>query len=211
MPALLIQNGNNSTILLLLVSKLPQNEITLASDPLYRSSIQPLIPVQVQQLFLTALTTFFSDDKDEMDKFDKIEVEEDENTLMPYMKSGMKKSLSIPTMKTINPLIYTKTGNDGLINSTENDSLIHSTSNALDDLYATGDDATVPGQEAPRENRLEKLSSDINTFQLLQVDHKATCSKTIAACDKLLVVHHPDKNSHPDNKENANETFHIIF
>ena len=33
-PALLIQNRNNSTNPLLLASKLPQNEITLVSDPL---------------------------------------------------------------------------------------------------------------------------------------------------------------------------------
>ena len=42
------------------------------------------MPVQVQQSSLTALMTFFSDDKDEIDKFDKIEVEEDKNTLMSY-------------------------------------------------------------------------------------------------------------------------------
>ena len=58
----------------------------------------------------------------------------------------------------------------------------------------------ISTQEALRENRSEQLSSDISPFQLLQVDHKATCSEIKAARDKLLRVHHPDKNYHPDDK-----------
>ena len=114
-PALLIQNGNNSTIPLLLASELPQNEITLAPDPLRRSSIQPLTPVQVQQSFLTALTIFFS-----------------ENTLMPYNEEWYEEEIIDTDNEEENTLMYTKTGNDGLIDLTGNNGLISLTFNALD-------------------------------------------------------------------------------
>ena len=46
---------------------------------------------------------------------------------------------------------------------------------------------------------------------MLQVNYKATCSERKAARDKLLLVHHPDNNFHPDDIETASENFRIIL
>ena len=58
---------------------------------------------------------------------------------------------------------------------------------------------------------MEQFSSDINPFQLLQVNHKATCREIKATRDKLLLMHHPEKNSCPHDIEIVNENVHIIF
>ena len=61
-----------------------------------------MIPVQVQQLSSTALTTFFSDDK-----FDKIEVEEDKNTLMPYNEEWDEEEIIDTDTDNEDTLMYT--------------------------------------------------------------------------------------------------------
>ena len=130
---------------------------------------------------------------------------------MPYNEEWDEEEIIDTDNKDENTLMYTKLGNDSLIDLTGNNGLINSTSNVLDGLYATCDDAIVPGQEALSENRLKQLSTDINPFQLLQTDHKANCNEIKAACDKLLRVHHSVKNSHPDDKETTNKNFCVTF
>ena len=191
------------------------------------------MPAQMQQLSSTASTPLFDDDN-EMDKVEESEVEEwweeieeeeenintgndnDENTLMPVSllpyneeEEEWEEEENINTgnddkntLLSVSLLPYNenntneKTGNNGMIDSTANVKF------ALKQQ--------VPGEEATRENRLEQLS-DINPFLLLQIDHKATRSEIKAARDKLLLVYHLDKNSHPDDKETANRNFRIIL
>ena len=200
---------------MLLAPELPQNEITdprtlLGFDPLRRSSMQPLMPAQ--QLSSTASTPLFDDDN-EMDEVEEIEGEEwweeleegEEEWLEEIVEEEENINTGNDNKNTLLSVSLLPYNENNTKEKTGNDDVIDSTANVKFALKQQ-----VPGEEATRENRLEQLS-DINPFLLLQVDHKATRSKIKAARDKLLLVHHPDKNSHPDDKETANENSRIIF